>query len=177
MGKHAIPRNGWPRKAAAATGAAIVTGLFVAGSGPLAASATPKSVTAQAYSVNGYWLVTSNGKVYPFGQAKWYGDASNLKLNKPIIEMISSPDGKGYWLIASDGGVFAYGSAGFFGSTGNTKLPAPVVSAAVLPKVLNRPPLKPTISLGAVSETTVQPSAPSATAAVPTPPTPKALQY
>ena len=35
-----------------------------------------------------------------------------------------------------------------------------VVMAAVLPNILKRPPLSPAISLGEVSETTAQPSAP-----------------
>ena len=48
MGKHSIPRNGWPRKAAAVTGAAIVTGLFVAGSSSSSATAAPNRVMAMA---------------------------------------------------------------------------------------------------------------------------------
>ena len=39
-------------------------------------------------------------------------------LNKPIVGMAATPDGKGYWLVASDGGIFAYGDAAFYGSTG-----------------------------------------------------------
>jgi hypothetical protein len=27
-------------------------------------------------------------------------------LNKPIVGMASTPDGKGYWEVASDGGIF-----------------------------------------------------------------------
>ena len=38
-------------------------------------------------------------------------------LNKPIVGMAATPDGKGYWLVASDGGIFSFGDAGFFGST------------------------------------------------------------
>ena len=39
-------------------------------------------------------------------------------LNRPIVGMASTPDGKGYWLVASDGGIFAFGDAAFYGSTG-----------------------------------------------------------
>ena len=32
-------------------------------------------------------------------------------LNKPIVGMAATPDGRGYWLVASDGGIFTYGDA------------------------------------------------------------------
>ena len=41
-----------------------------------------------------------------------------MHLNKPIVGMAATPDGKGYWLVASDGGIFTYGDAAFYGSTG-----------------------------------------------------------
>ena len=59
----------------------------------------------------GYWLVASDGGVFAYGDAQFYGSTGSITLNKPIIGMIPSLDGKGYWLIASDGGVFAYGDA------------------------------------------------------------------
>ena len=52
-------------------------------------------------------------------------------LDRPIVSMAATPDGRGYWLVASDGGVFAYGDASFYGSTGAMVLSAPIVSAAV----------------------------------------------
>ena len=42
-----------------------------------------------------------------------------MTLNKPIVGMAATPDGKGYWLVASDGGIFSYGDAPFYGSTGD----------------------------------------------------------
>ena len=39
------------------------------------------------------------------------GPPARMVLNKPIIGMIPTLDGRGYWLIASDGGVFAFGDA------------------------------------------------------------------
>ena len=39
-----------------------------------------------------------------------------ITLNKPIVGMAPTPDGKGYWLVASDGGIFNFGDAGFYGS-------------------------------------------------------------
>ena len=39
-------------------------------------------------------------------------------LNKPIVGMAATPDGRGYWLVAADGGIFSFGDAVFYGSTG-----------------------------------------------------------
>ena len=67
----------------------------------------------------GYWLVASDGGVFAYGDAVFYGSAGNLHLTKPVVGMAVTPDGGGYWLVASDGGVFSYGDAAFHGSTGN----------------------------------------------------------
>ncbi len=66
----------------------------------------------------GYWLVTSTGKVTPFGSARWHGDASAVHLSRPVVSMAATADGGGYWLAASDGGVFTFGDAVFHGSAG-----------------------------------------------------------
>jgi ribosomal protein L24E len=75
----------------------------------------------------GYWLVASDGGIFTFGDAGFYGSSGNLRLNKPVVGMTSAPDGKGYWLVASDGGIFSYGSAQFYGSTGSINLAKPIV--------------------------------------------------
>ncbi|MDA8262844.1 MAG: hypothetical protein M0Z47_08435 [Actinomycetota bacterium] len=54
----------------------------------------------------------------------------NTTLNKPVVGMASTPDGKGYWMVASDGGIFSFGDAAFYGSMGNTTLNKPVVGMA-----------------------------------------------
>jgi SpoIID/LytB domain protein len=81
----------------------------------------------------GYWLDASNGGVFTFGGATFFGSAGNLVLNKPIVGMAPTPDGGGYWLVASDGGVFTYGDATFYGSTGNLVLNKPIVGMASTP--------------------------------------------
>ena len=55
-----------------------------------------------------------------------------MTLNKPIVGMAATADGKGYWLVASDGGIFAYGDAAFYGSTGAMTLNKPIVGMASL---------------------------------------------
>ncbi len=82
---------------------------------------------------NGYWLVASDGGVFTFGDAKFYGSMGSRRLNKPVVAMGVTPDGKGYWLVASDGGVFTFGDAKFHGSTGAMRLNRPIVGMAVAP--------------------------------------------
>ena len=55
----------------------------------------------------------------PFGDAGFFGDVSDLALNRPVIGSVATPSGQGYYLFASDGGIFTFGDAAFFGSTGD----------------------------------------------------------
>ncbi|HEY6473080.1 MAG TPA: aryl-sulfate sulfotransferase, partial [Acidimicrobiales bacterium] len=79
-----------------------------------------KAVLGMAASPDGwgYWLVASDGGVFSYGSAGFFGSAGGTPLNKPVVGIATTPDGGGYWLVASDGGVFSYGDAGFFGSAG-----------------------------------------------------------
>lgn len=79
---------------------------------------------------NGYWIATSDGAVYSYGDAAFYGSMAGQPLNAPIAHIVSTPDGKGYWLVAGDGGTFSFGDAGFYGSMGGLPLNAPVVDIA-----------------------------------------------
>ena len=75
----------------------------------------------------------SDGGIFAFGDAGFYGSTGGIALNKPIVGMASTPDGRGYWLVASDGGIFAFGDAGFYGSTGAMTLNKPIVGMAATP--------------------------------------------
>ena len=79
-----------------------------------------------------FWLATTSGKVFSFGSARSYG-AVRGTLNKPIVAMVRTHDGKGYWLVASDGGVFSFGNAKYFGSTGAMRLNEPIVGMTSTP--------------------------------------------
>ena len=84
-------------------------------------------------SGRGYWLVASDGGIFTFGDAAFYGSTGAMTLNKPIVGMASTPTGRGYWLVASDGGVFTFGDARFFGSTGGPPAGQPIVGMAATP--------------------------------------------
>ena len=81
---------------------------------------------------NGYWTVASDGGIFGFGDATFYGSMGGTHLNAPMVGMAATPDGKGYWTVASDGGIFSFGDAAghFFGSEGGTHLNAPMVGMA-----------------------------------------------
>jgi SpoIID/LytB domain protein len=81
-------------------------------------------------SDQGYWVVASNGSVYPFGQATNHGSMAGHALVAPVISMAPTSDSKGYWMVASDGGIFNFGDAKFYGSTGNRHLVKPVIGLA-----------------------------------------------
>ena len=82
---------------------------------------------------DGYWEVASDGGLFAFGTANFYGSMGGKPLNKPIVGMAATPDGGGYWEVASDGGLFAFGDAQFYGSMGGKPLNQPIVGMAATP--------------------------------------------
>ncbi len=80
-----------------------------------------------------YWLVASDGGIFAFGGAGFYGSTGSMSLNEPVVGMAGTADSRGYWLVATDGGIFSFGDAGFYGSTGSMHLDAPVVGMAATP--------------------------------------------
>ncbi len=76
----------------------------------------------------GYWMVASDGGIFAFGDAGFYGSSGQINPGMPaggansftpaapIVGMIPSIDDKGYLMVGSDGGVYSFGDAPFFGS-------------------------------------------------------------
>jgi len=81
----------------------------------------------------GYWTLTSDGGVYSFGDAPFFGSMSGVRLNSPVISLTPTATRDGYWELAGDGGIFSFGDARFFGSTGGVKLNQPIVGMAATP--------------------------------------------
>jgi hypothetical protein len=96
----------------------------VSAAAPAASPACPNPHTPDP----GYWQVGSDGGIFSFGGAQFYGSTGSMHLNEPVVGMAASPSGNGYWLVASDGGVFAYGDAQFYGSTGSITLNKPIIA-------------------------------------------------
>ena len=100
---------------------------------PPATSPSPSSGWRPTGDDKGYWNVASDGGLFAFGNAGFYGSMGGQHLNRPVVGMAATRDGKGYWEVASDGGIFAFGDAGFHGSTGSLTLNRPVVGMAATP--------------------------------------------
>ena len=86
---------------------------------------------------HGYWMATTNGTIYTFGDAAQDGSLPSLGIAPPPITvtgytlpstiglsiplatvsaLVRTPDGGGYWLTSVSGGVFSFGDAQFHGS-------------------------------------------------------------
>jgi hypothetical protein len=94
--------------------------------------ANPPGAPAAAAGA-GYWTLASDGGIFTFGQAAFFGSMGGQRLNRPVRGLTASPSGDGYWLVASDGGIFSFGDARFAGSTGAITLNQPIVGMASTP--------------------------------------------
>jgi hypothetical protein len=64
----------------------------------------------------GYWIVGSDGGVFAYGDAGFFGSMGGTELAAPVVGITATPSGRGYWLLGQDGGVFAFGDAPFYGA-------------------------------------------------------------
>jgi hypothetical protein len=71
--------------------------------------------------------VASDGGIFYFGFAKFFGSMGGKSLNAPMVGIIANLNGGGYWTVAADGGIFSFGSAPFEGSMAGQRLEGPVV--------------------------------------------------
>jgi hypothetical protein len=93
------------------------SGNVIASAGPTTSNGFSRSFTdSYVPSARGYWLVGSDGGIFSFGQAQFYGSTGGLLLQRPVVGIVPTADHGGYWLDASDGGVFSYGDTQFYGS-------------------------------------------------------------
>ncbi len=106
-----------------------VRALNAVGASP---ASTEASTTPMAAS-SGYWEVAADGGIFSFGDAGFHGSMGGHALNRPVVAMAATPDGRGYWEVAADGGIFSFGDAGFHGSMGGHALNRPVVAMAATP--------------------------------------------
>ena len=120
---------------ALATVASIALALFaspMAAAAPLTSNAPVVAVVPTPTGA-GYWQIASDGGVFTFGDAQFYGSLGGARLNSGIVAVTRTPSGAGYWLTAADGGVFSFGDAQFFGSLGSVRLNAPIVGITATP--------------------------------------------
>ena len=93
------------------------SGNLIASAGPTTESGGVATFTdSYVPSPRGYWLVGSDGGIFTFGSAQFYGSTGSLHLQRPVVGIVPTANHGGYWLDASDGGIFAYGNTQFYGS-------------------------------------------------------------
>ena len=93
----------------------VVAGTTAVAAAPAAQAATPPAPRTAAAPGAGYWTVASDGGIFAFGDAHFYGSMGGKPLDQPIVGMAPSPEGNGYWCVAADGGIFSF-DVPFFGS-------------------------------------------------------------
>ena len=125
--------------ASSRAGAAFVYGASPSSPPPTTTTTTPPTTTTTTTPPaprHGYWLVGSDGGIFTFGSAGFFGSTGNLILQRPVVGIVPTADRQGYWLDASDGGVFSFGGTAFYGSIPGLGLhPA----GSGLPNSLNAP--------------------------------------
>ncbi|HVB06135.1 MAG TPA: Ig-like domain-containing protein [Acidimicrobiales bacterium] len=117
--------------------------VYSLGSAKAAGSVAPIKLGGAAADVattsdgKGYWIATSTGQVFAFGDAKFFGSFGSLHSSPraPISKLVPTADDKGYYLVAQNGSVYHFGDAKFLGSlvTRGIRPPTSIVSMAVTP--------------------------------------------
>src|SRR6202022_11236 len=70
------------------TGPPTTTTLSQATPSPSSTNSGPSHLR----SLRGYWLTTSDGGIFAFGDAAFYGSTGALQLREPIVGMAATPD-------------------------------------------------------------------------------------
>src|SRR5260370_11372188 len=88
----------------------VLGGLAVLVTGCLPAVAVSPQVAITSSAWGGWWTANAAGQVTTGLNAPYSGGVS-VPLNRPIVGMTTTPDGKGYWLGASDRRIFSLRNA------------------------------------------------------------------
>ena len=84
----------------------------------------------------GYWLLTADGRVSPYGDATALGnlDTGRLSAGEQVTSLSSgTPTGKGYRVFTSRGRAVAFGDATFLGDVFRLTLNGPVLDSVATP--------------------------------------------
>lgn len=86
-------------------------------------------------SGNGYWIVDSQGTVYPYGDAKAIGSLGPgaLAPGELVSSISATPNGDGYWVFTNRGRVVPFGAAVSYGDMSKVALTGPVLGSIPTP--------------------------------------------
>jgi hypothetical protein len=69
------------------------------------------TITTTWTPADGYWMLSSDGSVYPFGGAVNLGDAKPHLAGRQAVDLEPTPNYGGYWIVDDIGRVFGFGNA------------------------------------------------------------------
>jgi hypothetical protein len=78
----------------------------------------------------GYWMVASDGGIFTFGDARFFGSAGNVAVGSPAVKILATPDGRGYGLVFANGRLLPFGDFHNFGSVAGAPAGAVVDASA-----------------------------------------------
>ena len=105
----------------------------VAGTGTEVAWGRLDIAAALRGTAPGYWLVASDGGIFNYGSARFFGSAGGTPLPAPVVGMAATPTRRGYWLATADGDVLPFGDARSRGSMKGMRLNAPMLAMEATP--------------------------------------------
>jgi CHAP domain len=71
---------------------------------------------ASTQSGDGYWMVASDGGIFAYGDAHFYGSLGGVPIANWVASMAVTPSGNGYWMANADGAVYHFGDAVAYGN-------------------------------------------------------------
>jgi hypothetical protein len=93
------------------------------GGGSTTSTTLPGSTVPPPTNREGYWMVGADGKVFPFGQAKRFGDAG-ITPGTQAVDLEPTPTRDGYWVVDDAGAVARFGDALYHGAPDSLTLKA-----------------------------------------------------
>jgi hypothetical protein len=76
----------------------------------------PPTVIRPVRHSSGYWMLTADGHVHPFGNAGFFGQPYPMWSGVRAVDLEPTLSGEGYWVLDDTGRVRAYGDAEPYGS-------------------------------------------------------------
>ena len=87
-------------------------GLGPAGPGPGRRLSAPIVGMAATPDGGGYYLVSEDGGVFAFGDARYYGTCATAKsCGAPAVAIVTDASGRGYWLLLANAQMVPFGDA------------------------------------------------------------------
>ncbi|HTC80330.1 MAG TPA: hypothetical protein VK848_02225, partial [Acidimicrobiia bacterium] len=116
-----VPIPAGPSGSSTGTGTTGTSGTGSTGTGttiglPQPTLPVPPIGPAPVSHSSGYWMLTADGHVHPFGDAAFFGQPYPMTGSARAVDLEPSPSGAGYWVVDDSGRVRAYGDAARYGS-------------------------------------------------------------